>query len=69
MIPTKDIVACVKHWPVNYNTYKKSHRVLVDPLSTFSTPKSFAFQSLDAPPRKHERSHLDYEYRLSVTQP
>ena len=54
--PTKDMVICVKHWPVNHKKYKKKrHQVPVDQSFIFLTPNFFDFQSLDAPPRNQER--------------
>ena len=39
-----------------------------NPPSVFWTPKSFVGQSLDAPPRNPERSHIDHEYWLKAAQ-
>ena len=57
--PTKNIVVCVQHWPVNCKMYKKKgHQLPVDKTSIFSSPKSFFRQSLDAPLRNLERCNL-----------
>ena len=54
---TDKMVVCVKHWPPNYETYKKKgHHVPVNPPSVFSVPSSFARQTICSPPRKIESS-------------
>ena len=44
------------------NTFRRlGHQIPVDPPSILLTPKAFVRQSLDAPSRKPERTHIDYE--------
>ena len=43
---TKHMAVCVKHWPPDYDTYKKNRRyVPVDPPSLFSVPSSYLRQT------------------------
>ena len=60
MTPTKDMVFCGKHWPVNCKIYKeKVNQVPVVPPSFLST---LFCQNLDASPQNPERSHIDHEH-------
>ena len=68
--PTKDMVVCIKHWPLNHKTYsKKGHQVWLILPPVFTVPHSFARQNLDATaaPRNVKARNVDAESRLEVT--
>ena len=61
---TKHMAVCVKHWPPDYDTYKKKRRyVPVDPPSIFSVPSSYLRQTGLISPRNIESRKVDAESR------
>ena len=57
---TKNITVCVKHWPPNYESFKrKGYYVTVNPPSIISVPPSFLRKNCSNVPRNIEARNVD----------